>query len=267
VFVAGARGPDSGSDLVVLLALAGGLDGTPEFGIHCRRRTAGIPSFDAQRVELEHWSLGSVPARTSSVSRAAGRIASLVAAVPISLTPAAAAAQHPAADPVPREASAPAVSGPAVRREAPFSDPVDGRTRTPLWARARLHRPTPERAARLVRNDEDRPASGAPGIAVGLPLSIGGGVLLAVGAVVATQYSYCGYYYAGCLPGYAGYASYYAPFFIAGGAMLAVGIPVLAVGGAKQAKRDRWDDHHRAEISLAMAPRRGGWSGQLRVRF
>jgi hypothetical protein len=88
----------------------------------------------------------------------------------------------------------------------------------------------------------------------GLGLTIAGASVLTAGVVAL-----------GASGGYYAWYGPAIPFFVTSAAFLGPGIPLL-VGGA-QAKAQLDERRRRAEVGLSMGPTRGGWHGQIAVRF
>jgi len=207
--------------------------------------------------DLDAWTLrsdgspapaNSAPARSSRKAR----LPSLLAALPLALAPATAMAGSGG-------------SGRAIHRAV--DDGFDG---LDLPARFRLQRPSvgPPRLELSTPQEDASPPSGVPGLAVGIPLTAAGGVLLGVGIGTAAAYSCSSYgYYSYCSSYAYYYGRYYIPPIIAGAAMLGVGIPLTVIGTVLEKERRDWQ---RSQVALAGVQVRvgpAGWSGEVRFRF
>ena len=124
-------------------------------------------------------------------------------------------------------------------------------------------------AKRAASADEppQRPPSGAPLIGAGLGMTVGGGVLLGIGAALA-GHTNCGSYGSVGFVCFQPYTSYSPPFIIGGGALLGVGIPFLIAGIVKEAERSKPDRKRKdSSLSISISPRQGGWAGRVSIRF
>jgi len=192
----------------------------------------------------------SVALRGTRSKSTAGRLPSVLAAFSLALAPTAGVAGSGSARPTTprrsRDGNPTAVGGTLDLRPHPS--------------------PHLDRAAAPDDRRGQEPRSGVPLLAVGIPLTVAGGVLLGVGIGLAQprQY-YMGYGYVG--RSYPAYAGYWAPPIIAGGSMLAVGVPFTVRGVVQEQERRQWK---RGRVGLAglhfdLGPRR--WTGELRFRF